>query len=99
MDEYETLSYCGFACAKCRNSKQNMNCAGCRNEKELISDCPTRVCAAGRGLLHCGECGDFPCVELNAFYNDGKPARLQAYRNMLEIIEIGADEWLKERDE
>jgi hypothetical protein len=98
MDKYEALSYCGYACVKCKNYKQNMNCAGCRNETELISDCPTRVCAAERGLLHCGECSDFPCDELNGFYNDGNPGHLQAYHNMLEIKEIGVDEWLKRNE-
>ena len=98
MDKYETFSYCGYDCAKCKNFKQNMNCAGCRNENDLISDCPTRICAAERGFLHCGECGEFPCEELKNFYNNGNPMRLQAYHNMLEIIEIGADEWLKRKE-
>jgi len=64
MSNYETLSSCGIYCGKCKNYKQNMNCAGCRNEPELVWDCPTRVCAAKREYLHCGECADFPCEEL-----------------------------------
>jgi hypothetical protein len=94
MDKYETLSYCGIDCNRCSNFKQNMNCAGCRNEKDMLSDCPTRFCAMGKKLLHCGECEDFPCGELNDFYNDGKPSHYQAYLNTLEINKIGVDEWL-----
>ena len=92
--KYETLSYCGIFCGTCKNYKQNMNCAGCRNEPELLHDCPSRACAMERKLLHCGQCSEFPCDVLNNFYNDGKPHRKQAYFNMLEIMEIGADEWL-----
>ena len=95
MDKYETLSFCGVDCAKCRNYKKNMNCAGCRNEQILLADCPTRICAAARGHLHCGECKDFPCPELHAFYHGGNPLHLQAYHNMLEIMNIGVDAWLE----
>jgi len=92
---YEALSYCGFACTSCNNYKKNENCQGCRNEAKLLEDCPTRTCAIKRGLLHCGLCEEFPCEELQAFYHDDKPSHLQAYKNMLDIIEMGADEWLQ----
>jgi len=85
-NDYETLSYCGIDCGKCKNYKQNMNCAGCRNEEELIADCPTKACAVEKGLLHCGECEDFPCKELEEFYNSGSAMRKEAYENMLKII-------------
>jgi hypothetical protein len=60
----------------------------------MLYDCPTRACAIERGLLHCGECAEYPCDVLNGFYNDGKPHHAQARLNMLEIIKIGADEWI-----
>jgi len=94
MSKYEKLSYCGVFCGTCANFKQNMNCQGCRNEPSMVDDCPTRTCAVKRGLLHCGECGDFPCQILNDFYNDGNPMHLTAFNNMREIVEKGADDWL-----
>jgi len=97
MNNYEMLSFCGIYCGACVNFKRNLNCAGCRNEPSLVSDCPTRDCTIERGLLHCGECADFPCSVLDAFYNDGKPMHLAAYHNMLEIIKDGADLWLEKQ--
>lgn len=97
MNNYETLSYCGVYCGTCGNYKQNLNCAGCRNEPEMVDDCPTRACAIERGLLHCGECDDFPCKVLSGFYNDGNPKHLAAYHNMLDIIKDGADSWLEKQ--
>lgn len=95
MDQYEALSYCGVFCGKCGNYKKNENCQGCRNETILIDDCGIRVCAAKRGLLHCGECADFPCAELDAFYHNGKASNLEALGNMQSIIENGIDTWLE----
>ena len=99
MNKYETLSYCGIYCGKCKNYKQNMNCCGCRNEPSLVNDCPTRACAIRRGLLHCGECDEFPCELLNNFYHDGNPLHLEAFQNMQEIIKNGVDNWLKMQNE
>ena len=72
---------------------------GCRNEPSLIDDCPVRACAMNRGFLHCGECGDFPCVVLNDFYNDGNPLHLSAFHHMQDIIENGVDVWLKTQND
>ena len=71
-----------------------MNCQGCRNEMELLADCPTRVCAMKKSLLHCGQCENFPCEELNEFYHDGNPNHQLAYSNMKCIIEEGVSCWL-----
>jgi hypothetical protein len=60
----------------------------------MVDDCPTRACAIKRGLLHCGECNDFPCIVLDDFYNDGNPLHESALHNMQNIIKIGADDWL-----
>ena len=85
-----TLAFCGIYCGECKNYRQNMNCAGCRTEEKLIDDCTIRVCAAKFGYFHCGECGQFPCEELNEFYNDGKASHLKAYYNLLEMRESRA---------
>ena len=82
----EDLSFCGIYCKTCNNYKKNENCQDCKHETELLWDCPIRICAMERGVLHCGQCTEFPCEELNSFYHDGKPSHLQAYKNLLEII-------------
>ena len=95
---YEALGYCGIYCGVCGNFKKNENCAGCRKEPALLWDCEIRVCVMERGFMHCGECAEFPCELLNGFYHEGKASHLQAYHNMLEIIEKGPDAWLQERE-
>lgn len=89
MAAYKEGSYCGIDCGKCKNYKKNLNCQGCKAEKELISDCPTRSCAAVRGLSSCGVCMDFPCKTLSDFYHDGNPLHRQAEKNMLAMIQDG----------
>jgi hypothetical protein len=98
MNPYETLSFCGIYCGGCKNYKENMNCAGCRYEKQLVDDCPTRSCAIKRGFLHCGECENFPCNDLNDFYKDGIPHHELALQNMLKIKENGIEKWLFEQE-
>lgn len=98
MKGHETLSFCGIYCGACKNYKKNMNCMGCRYEKELVNDCPTRLCAFKKGLLHCGECENFPCDELNNFYNDGNQHHKLAFQNILRIKEIGIENWLSEQE-
>ena len=97
MNNIEEFSFCGILCSKCKNYKQNMNCAGCRVEEELIADCPTRICAREKGLLHCGECDDFPCDALKEFYEDGNYIHEVAYQNLLEIKQYGLENWLNKQ--
>ena len=98
MKEYEKLAYCGLFCGGCRNYKENLNCAGCRYEADLVSDCPTRACAVNRGLLHCGDCEEFPCASLKQFYEDGIRHHAMALQNILRVREIGPDDWLVEQE-
>lgn len=98
MPKYERLAYCGIYCGGCLNYRENMDCAGCRAEEDLISDCPTKVCAEKKGFIHCGECDEFPCRHLNKFYEDGIRHHKQAYRNILRLREIGLDAWLGEQE-
>lgn len=89
------LAYCGIYCGGCSNFLQNANCAGCRTETELISDCPTRVCAEKKGLLHCGECAEFPCQMQKDFYEDGVPHHALTLKNIQAITLMGLENWLK----
>ena len=98
MKKHETLAYCGLFCGGCKNYKENMNCMGCRFEEELVTDCPTRACAADRGLLYCGDCEEFPCPSLKEFYEDGIRHHGMALQNVLRIRDIGPDNWLAEQE-
>jgi len=101
MNKHKLLSYCGLYCGGCKNYHENSGehkCLGCRNEKELVADCLTKACAAGKNLLHCGECGDFPCAPLENFYKDGRKHHALAFINIHRINKIGAEEWLKEQE-
>ena len=59
-------SRCGLLCGVCAY-RESMGCAGCVNiEKPFWGDgCPVKSCCEGRGLEHCGLCGDFPCQLLH----------------------------------
>lgn len=98
MKEHEKLAYCGIFCGGCKNYRENLNCMGCRYETSLVSDCPTRACASGKGLLHCGDCDEFPCPELKGFYEDGIPHHALALENMRRIKVIGPEKWLLEQE-
>lgn len=99
MKPNETLAFCGIYCGGCKNYKENANCMGCRYEETLVDDCPTRSCAMAKGLLHCGECGDFPCPTLKEFYEDGMRHHAVALRNIQRIMEVGHEEWLREQEQ
>jgi len=81
------MSYCGISCEECSNYKHHLDCLGCKHESTLIWDCGVRSCAALHHLNHCGECKHFPCAQLEAFYNNGKPSHLEAYHNILKLLE------------
>lgn len=45
---------------------ETINCLGC-NSDVLFSHCSVceiRACAQGKGIAHCGKCGDFACEKV-----------------------------------
>jgi len=64
-------SRCGILCSECEY-KEQINCGGCVHiTKPFWGDsCPVKDCCEGKGLEHCGLCGDFPCDLLNQFAYD-----------------------------
>jgi len=62
---------CGLYCTGCE-FKESQNCGGCiaTNGHPFHGDCPVAQCCGSRGYLHCGECPDFPCDQLNAYSCD-----------------------------
>lgn len=96
MNQYTLLAYCGLYCGGCRSYEENssVGCKGCRDEDVLVNDCPTRRCAVGKGILHCGECESFPCRALDRFYKDGVAHHALAGDNIEHLRVSGAKEWL-----
>lgn len=63
-------SRCGLLCSGCEY-RESMGCMGCvAIEKPFWGECPVKGCCEGRGLPHCGMCGDFPCEQLKGFAYD-----------------------------
>lgn len=61
-------SRCGLLCSQCAY-RETPGCSGCtRMEKPFWGDsCPVKSCCEGKGLNHCGQCGEFPCALLHRF--------------------------------
>jgi hypothetical protein len=69
-------------------------CPGCRLDSQH-TDCKIRNCAKSKGLTHCGECPDFPCIILKAFNDDGMPHHAGCIPNLKTIKEKGLDSFLE----
>lgn len=65
-------SRCGIRCSQADCKKEyGFDCRGCARELDAPwGHCKIKACCEEKGLLHCGECPDFPCEELNAFAYD-----------------------------
>lgn len=62
-------SRCGILCSKCRFTE----CKGCVNiPNPFWGTCPVKICCEEKKIMHCGECGEFPCDLLKSFSYDEK---------------------------
>lgn len=70
-DRPKISSRCGLLCGECAYREQ-MNCTGCVQIQKPFwgESCPVKSCCEGRGLDHCGLCGEFPCGLLKQFAYD-----------------------------
>lgn len=71
-------------------------CPGCRLDNQCGA-CGIRDCVLKQGLLHCGECPEFPCNRIQTFNDDGIPHHAEAIPNLKRLEEIGAERWLAEQ--
>lgn len=57
-------SRCGICCSQCERSAE-VGCTGCANMDKPFwgGDCPVKTCCETKGLEHCGQCREFPCVQ------------------------------------
>lgn len=64
-------SRCGLHCTGCEY-KETCGCGGCieTNGHPFHGECPVAVCCQDKGIVHCGECADFPCELLMQYSCD-----------------------------
>lgn len=65
MTDYP-YGYCGMPCALCTRYRTDgkSRCPGCSHDGYYTEPCKVHHCCREKGLVHCGECGDFPCERL-----------------------------------
>ncbi|MDO5111204.1 MAG: DUF3795 domain-containing protein [Clostridia bacterium] len=58
--------YCGMPCALCPRycAAGTSRCPGCSHDGYYTDPCKVHHCCREKQLLHCGQCGDFPCARL-----------------------------------
>ena len=81
--ELEHLAYCGVDCSACADYIGG-KCPGCRMTDRKDDPCMPVACCRGRGIEFCGECPDFPCEDMRAFYKES-PSHERAFRIMMSI--------------
>ena len=80
---------------------EGFGCRGCRSDRLYLHPgcqaCQIRACAEEKGVLHCGQCGEFPCQTLRVFQNDGRIHHLEIVGNLRELRTWGPERWLAEQ--
>ena len=59
-------------------------------------ECSFRICAREKGLELCVYCEEYPCSNLQTFYNNRYP---YLEESLTRLLEIGKDAWLNEQEE
>jgi hypothetical protein len=73
-------------------SPDQVKCLGCKGTmtSNWRSPCKIRVCAEERGVEFCYQCRQYPCDELQSFFETHPEAR----ENLRTISKVGPDAWL-----
>ena len=80
MDLPETIAFCGADCAVCPDYLAG-KCPNCRKSIWPDGDpCPPIACCGARKIACCGECADFPCADMAAFYEESEGHRAAGAR-------------------
>ncbi|HUI73222.1 MAG TPA: DUF3795 domain-containing protein [Spirochaetia bacterium] len=77
---------------------EEMECHGCRSTKKGLyceKYCAMAKCASMKGIDFCGDCPEFPCIELKAFQSQ-MPHRLELWESHARIKESGYETWYSE---
>jgi len=80
---------------------EGYTCRGCRSDALYIhlgcAQCEIRDCVDAKGLLHCGQCPERPCVRLQAFHQDGHVHHLSIFQQLDDLAQKGPAQWLAEQ--
>ncbi len=98
----DPVGMCGVNCAlaPCFRSGR---CNGCHSDNPVQKrtskwSCRIRRCVLERGLVHCGECPEFPCSIRKSLENRYlSKYRIDLRENIREISALGPDEWLRKQ--
>jgi len=76
-----------------------IKCHGCRVSGCLLlpGECPTRQCAAAKGVEFCHQCSEFPCTKLQPCLDGGDryPHNFKLF-NLCRIRQVGLEKWAEE---
>ena len=101
--EMSTVEYpygfCGMPCALCTRFRTNgkSRCEGCSAGGYYTDVCKVNHCCAGKGLSHCGNCGEFPCKSLGKMgdFRDLDTGGIKL-KTCKAIAENGFESWYEE---
>lgn len=79
----------GFACQGCRSDRLYIH-PGC-------AECQIRACTDQKGIVHCGQCDEFPCARLIAFQTDGRAHHRPILEQLEDIKRKGIAQWLADQ--
>ena len=75
-------AYCGVDCSACEDYISG-KCPSCRETAWTEDDiCMPVRCCREKGIDCCGQCGGFPCADMEEFYRES-PSHEEAYARML----------------
>lgn len=80
---------------------EELECHGCRSEKRAFfcrKYCKMTKCSVEKGINFCGECPEYPCVELKAFQKE-MPHRIELWESQERIKKVGYEKWYAEKTE
>ena len=77
-------AYCGVDCSVCEDYRSG-RCPSCRKTEWTEENiCMPVKCCREKKITGCGQCTDFPCEEMKAFYEESEGHR-EAYCWMKKI--------------
>lgn len=89
-----SIAYCGVDCSACPDHSGG-KCPGCRKTVwDEGDECMPIACCKKRGISCCGECGDFPCPDMDEFYGESDSHRL-AYARMYRVSKKGREAMIR----
>ena len=77
---------------------EDLECQGCRSDKLAFycrNQCKMTKCSKSKGIRFCGECSDYPCLELKEFQPQ-HPHRIEIWNSQQRIKEVGYEGWYAE---